>query len=787
MNLNYLAASLAASLLACSVNADQPLSTKTPPRLGEPVVWSGAWRTKETLHKADKFVLASTDSPARFFQTYTTRPNEEMEDMFVKPKSFPPSRVTNPPATSEFGIATNPLATSHIGIGQTTLTPPDNDVAVGDNYIVEVVNSTFRITDKCGNNLFTSTINTFLGDNGFLFDPKVFFDPWRRRWSMLWHRRDTAAGTSHLVTVSSDNDDPFGSWYVWYFRVDDGNTRWIDYCDWGYGSNSVEAAGNMFAFAGGFVHARYFTFNPSEIYNNVGASVTWTNWVTNPDGSTTFAPRVAKQMNVGQGGAVFVNSRSGGGTRLTVRRLTDPLGARTWSSTDINVNSYSVPPDITDPGGRTIQTNSCQMMPAYNSFNATANKWRMFTSLNTSNPSQAGTCSSRLYILDPFANTVELDWNFWPGGGNSFCYSSPSVNYTGSCNWTVTYAGPSVFGSATYTNFEPAGFTNTIAFYKSGTSSYTGSRWGDYHGGSMDWGDYWNSSASQKMWMTGEYVANINDWGTYIAAAISSGTSAGVMNIGGAGSMTFSGFTGGPFSPSGYSNTVSNSGSVGFNWQVTTPSWLSADVGSGQVFSGGSQTVNVGPNGATNGLPFGRHVGNVVYENCYNNATTSIPATALVFGLVHPSSYSITFGRLNSGNLASLNSVDGNNFQMCKFLVPNTTVPPIRVEFSGTSPSNTVGYVDFIVYAKMVTNGLFSHTMEMWNYNTNNWDAVDLRTDVINTVLTRWDLISSGNHSRFIGPANAIRARISIRQTGPAANPNWCSDHDFAGWIIAPQ
>lgn len=707
--------------------------------------------------------------------------------MLEKPTKFPPNRATNPPAIgSEFGIATQPLATSWEGIGQTTLTPPDNDMAVGDNYVVSVVNSTWRISDKCGNTLYENTINNFLSDGGFFFDPKVFFDPWRRRWSMLWHRQNSNAATSHLVTVSSDNDDPFGTWWIYYFNVSSGGSRWVDYCDWGYGANSVDAGGNMFTFGNSFINCRFFTFNPAEIYEGAGASVVWNDFATNPDGSQAFAPRVAKQMNFGLGGSIFMNSRVGGGSKLTEWLLADPLGARNWTYYDINVSAYSIPPDAFDPGGNQIQTNNCQMMPVYNMFHAASGKWRMYTSLNSANPSQGGTCAARLYILDPFARTVEMDWNFWPGGGNSFFYASPSVNYNSSCNWIVSYAGPGVRAGAYFTNFEPTGFTNTISAVRSGDTNYGGSRWGDYHGGSMDWGDYFASSASQKMWMTGEYADTFNAWGTFNAAAVSAGYSAGTMSVTGATSMTFSGYVGGGFSPSSYTNNVANTGSVGFNWNVTTPSWLSADVTGSQLFSGGSQGVNVGPNGGTNGLPFGKHTSNVTYMNCYNNATVNVPATVYAYGLVLPSSYSITLGRLASGNLASLGSVDSNFFTVCKFIVPNSTVPPVRVEINGTAPGNNVGYVDFITYVKMATAGLFVQTMEMWNYNTNNWDAVNFRADTVNTGVQRFDLFSSGNHNRYIGPANALKARYSIKPSGPVASQNWCSQTDFAGWIIAP-
>src|SRR5262249_29147709 len=158
------------------------------------------------------------------------QPNEEMEEMIDKDRiNFrgvtPRSSGTRPDRAFE-SIQANTLVQGFESTGQTVYTPPDNNVAVVNEFIVTVVNSTFSISDKCGNNLYENTINNFLGDGGFLFDPKVFYDPWRGRYSMLWLKRDDAAKRAYVITVSSDDSDPFGTWFFYYFEIDDSQTTW---------------------------------------------------------------------------------------------------------------------------------------------------------------------------------------------------------------------------------------------------------------------------------------------------------------------------------------------------------------------------------------------------------------------------------------------------------------------------------------------------------------------------------------------------------------------------------
>ncbi|MBS1721975.1 MAG: hypothetical protein JSS66_03090 [Armatimonadetes bacterium] len=775
---------LLAVLAAFATTGWADLSHQTaPPKAGEPYVWPGAWKNTKNLVKAERGLTVSTDNPARFFPGPLNTPNEEFENQVPNAKMHAPI-PTNPPDQSANMIQANSLIQDFEGRDQTIYTPPDDDMATGDQYIVQVVNSTWRILDKAGNNLYESTINNFIGDNGFLFDPKVFFDPWRGRWSMLWHRKDAGAHTAHLITVSSDDSNPFGTWYVWYFGVSDGGTRWCDYADWAYGQNGLFASGNELDWSDNYLQARFFIFNPSEIYSNGGASYSWFNRTQNPDGSQAFAPRACKMNYSGNGGCWFLNGRWLGGSKLTIWSLTDPLGSPSLTAIDTNVSAYAIPPNATDPGGGSIATNACRLMPCIYTFDPTANKLRVFTSLNAQNPSEPANCAARLYVVDPSSGAVELDWNFWATGTSTW-FACPSANYDGSNNWVFSRSGSGLQVQARYVNFDASSFSNSSAALKS-SSVNTGGRWGDYHGGNMDWGDYRAGNTSQQMWFTGEW-AKPGGWGTWMGSTLTSGRSAGSMTVT-AGNMAFTGYEGGPFSPNGgYNYTVGNSGNVQYTADMSGPSWLTIPAGTFPVNNAGV-VINLDTNATANGLGYGHYAGNVNFTNTYTGGagSTSRSATLDIWAVRHPTSFTIRTGRLSSGNVGSLTSVDGNALRVCKFIVPNVQTPPVQVELDGTAPGATSTQMYFRTYVKMSVSGAFQQRMEMFNWNTNNWDATDFRVDNLSTAYQLFTLVTSGNENRYIGAANAVRSKYSIRQVGPAASSNWCVDQDYIDWIFVP-
>ncbi|MEK9138269.1 MAG: hypothetical protein AAB393_14180, partial [Bacteroidota bacterium] len=102
------------------------------------------------------------------------------------------------------------------GNNQTSGFPPDPHLAVGPNHIIQVVNSSFRISDKAGATIKTIGANTWFQSvlpNSGPFDPKVQYDHHANRWVMVWDNQNDATQTAYFLVSVSDDDNPIGIWF----------------------------------------------------------------------------------------------------------------------------------------------------------------------------------------------------------------------------------------------------------------------------------------------------------------------------------------------------------------------------------------------------------------------------------------------------------------------------------------------------------------------------------------------------------------------------------------------
>ncbi|MBS1721802.1 MAG: hypothetical protein JSS66_02220 [Armatimonadetes bacterium] len=151
-----------------------------------------------------------------------------------------------------------------------------------------------------------------------------------------------------------------------------------------------------------------------------------------------------------------------------------------------------------------------------------------------------------------------------------------------------------------------------------------------------------------------------------------------------------------------------------------------------------------------------------------------------------PTSFTVNLGRVDRGNLASLAQQDGDALRVCRFIVPNQQFAPVAVQLDTTCPVNSASSISFRAVSRMQQPGLFSQTLDCWNWSTNNWDGVDLRTDPVDTTTTTRELVGTGDLSRLLRSDGALRARYRVRQTGPASAFAWCHEMDQAVWTIVP-
>lgn len=508
--------------------------------------------------------------------------------------------------------------------------PPDPDIGVGPAHIVEVTNDDFAVYDKCGNQLFGADANAFLGIVGKLFDPHVAYDPWNGRWIMLWHFINTNPQESRLILVVSAGSTPPGLGGWWYYNfpaIKDPGTAdaaYADYFDLGFGADAVYCSGNYFRFSNdSFRYAMIRTWDKAEVYNALAAFQTDDIGLTNPDGSATFAPRAAElQWTFGTDG-FFVNSRPGGGNLLTVWRLADPLGAHTLTRVDINVGAYDPPPMAVQPNGQSLDTIDCRLMNAVVARDLVTNRYRLYTGLQERH--NWGEASDRaiirLYEIEPLAGT--LHGNIGTGAsGLYYWFPTVAADYAGNTLFVFARTGPGAgaLPEVRYIDYLAGGSFGFSVQLKSGENNYGGFRWGDYFGAQLDWGDYYNGDQPEKIWLVGEYCRPSGLWGTWIGA--STGGTPGVLDVTPAAVYSISGPAGGPFVPASQVYTLSNTGGVGLNWELSgLPFWLHADATRGQIPGGGAQGVTVSVDAAANLLAPGFYSAALAFSDCYTGGS----------------------------------------------------------------------------------------------------------------------------------------------------------------------
>ncbi len=400
------------------------------------------------------------------------------------------------------------------GIGSTGWYPPDPDIAVGPNHVLEVVNSSVGWFDKAtGVKQFQQTGSTFfsgLAQSTFLFDPKAFYDPYNNRFAILFLERDTTAEASHLLIAVSDDNDPNGTWYRYRInaRVDaNGLSYWIDYPGFGFTKDAYLVSGNMFSFAStGFGGAELIVIPSAELVSG------------SPANAATFFPaggasiQIAEMIGATESTA-FAASRAGSSSL----RIYAVQGASTpnpmLTTALVPVPSHSGPTsDATSTSGQTLDTIDGRV------FNVA---WRdgSLVTAHSSTPSTGAPVASRWY---------EVATGNWPVSGSptlvqAGLVSSPDTHYFTPAININDYGDIGMLFSASNSTItadvmttsrraeDPLGFMGDPTLMRSSDgNNYTLGRWGDYFGVDVD------PVNGATFWGVGQYVAASNGWASEI-------------------------------------------------------------------------------------------------------------------------------------------------------------------------------------------------------------------------------------------------------------------------------
>jgi hypothetical protein len=213
---------------------------------------------------------------------------------FVRPaKPMPPEAALGLPSAAV--ASPSPVVSFEAlrdqNVSGSSFFPPDTMGAAGPNHLMVTLNSQVRIQDRSGIEQSIVSLENFWAGTGSsgAFDPKLTYDPFGGRWIFTAVSDRQSAGSSVLIGASQTSD-PTGTWNLFRFDADAGNTLWADYPSLGFNKDWVLVTENMFTIAGNvFGGSRLFLFRKSALYDGTLATTTIFNEAA---GGFTLAPAV---------------------------------------------------------------------------------------------------------------------------------------------------------------------------------------------------------------------------------------------------------------------------------------------------------------------------------------------------------------------------------------------------------------------------------------------------------------------------------------------------------------
>ena len=403
------------------------------------------------------------------------------------------------------------------GITNTGWDPPDPHVAAGPNHIVEVVNSTIAIFDKnTGTRLLQSTAGFWFQNtspapaSGFIFDPKVVYDPNGGHFIILYLCTDDVSRSSYLVSVSQTSDAMGGWWSYNFDATVDGTTPancWPDYPGLGFDfDEAVYLSSNQWIFNGGFAYSKVRILPKQQLYS--GGAVSFNDlWdMRYNDNSTAFTVKPAVSYSDADGEFLLSNLWYGS-NHTTYWKITDPVSNPTVTlKPQVNIPAYPSSPAAVQKSGSDVGTIGSMTQDVI------FRNGKVYTSFDQGFNWGTGTVAAiRVLGIDTTTSTATIDHIFGAGGKH---YYFPGIY--------VDPADRIFLGFNRSASDEFIGIWYAEDLLASGSSRLLKAGEGPRGGGApVRWGDYAGIAADpvdqNKVWICTEYNGiSSSNWLTWI-------------------------------------------------------------------------------------------------------------------------------------------------------------------------------------------------------------------------------------------------------------------------------
>jgi hypothetical protein len=422
------------------------------------------------------------------------------------------------------------------GIGYTLAKPPDPEIAVGNRWLLQVVNTKVAFFNKSTLvKTFERSLNDFFrlptSNTRRMSDPRVAFDKATNRWFVAAITVDFSTKESYIRLAVSKDGDPNVGWYLYDFNVkftQDGNVWWLDFPTMGFNKDAVVMSGNAFTFSGTqLLGSRILTFRKSALLTGSGPSVAAfteksaysIQWIRSSDPSLSQVYGVCPRFTT----AIQVYALTNLATTPVFHKLLEPPAKNAQT---IPVASMDVADPAVGPANRRVDSLDARFMSAF---------WRA-GSIWTAHGVRIGPTDKKSQIRWyevkpqgwPLTGKVPImgqkgtisgasgQWLFCPAlaqnrdGDVAFAYTRMSSTIVGQLVTSVRKVSDPA-GKVTAPSMQ---FSSTGAFYGNSTSASAPNRWGDYFGVDVDPVD------GTTFWMTGmvgdQGSGNPDAWKTHI-------------------------------------------------------------------------------------------------------------------------------------------------------------------------------------------------------------------------------------------------------------------------------
>ncbi len=222
-------------------------------------------------------------------------------------------------------------------------------MAVGEEYIVEAVNSGFQVFTKTGLQTraytdFSSFVNLPTPWNGFCFDPRVVYDPWQDRFVMLILGLDNTNLKSYFWIMVSQTSNPNGDWFLVSLRFHHGGPRLgavARFCEPRVGSVGSVCGRQLVpicAEARGFQQSRLWTISREVMSGGTAAFIFMNDLrVAERRSRLRCASGPGPESQSALEATFFINSYSASGTEVCLWQLTgDRFSGQGMGATTLN-------------------------------------------------------------------------------------------------------------------------------------------------------------------------------------------------------------------------------------------------------------------------------------------------------------------------------------------------------------------------------------------------------------------------------------------------------------------